>query len=103
VKSREFQVKYRQEFSMKKSRFTDSQILAILKQAEGGVPVSELCREHGMSSATFYNWRAKYGGMDVSMMKRLKELEEENRRLKKMYAEERLKAEIVQEALEKKW
>jgi putative transposase len=88
---------------MKKSRFTDSQIMAILKQAENGVPVSELCREHGMSSATFYNWRAKYGGMDVSMMKRLKELEEENRRLKKMYAEERLKAEIVQEALEKKW
>jgi len=88
---------------MKKSRFTDSQIMAILKQAESGVPVSELCREHGMSSATFYNWRAKYGGMDVSMMKRLKELEEENRRLKKMYAEERLKAEIVQEALEKKW
>jgi putative transposase len=88
---------------MKKSRFTDSQIMAILKQAESGVPVSELCREHGMSSATFYKWRAKYGGMDVSMMKRLKELEEENRRLKKMYAEERLKAEIVQEALEKKW
>ena len=85
---------------MKKSRFTDSQIMAILKQAESGVPVSELCREHGMSSATFYNWRAKYGGMDVSMMKRLKELEEENRRLKKMYAEERLKAEIVQEALD---
>jgi len=88
---------------MKRSRFTDSQIMAILKQAESGVPVSELCREHGMSSATFYKWRAKYGGMDVSMMKRLKELEEENRRLKKMYAEERLKAEIVQEALEKKW
>jgi len=88
---------------MKKSRFTDSQIMAILKQAESGVPVAQLCREHGMSSATFYNWRAKYGGMDVSMMKRLKELEEENRRLKKMYAEERLKAEIVQEALEKKW
>jgi len=88
---------------MKKSRYTDSQIMAILKQAESGVPVSQLCREHGMSSATFYNWRAKYGGMDVSMIKRLKELEEENRRLKKMYAEERLKAEIVQEALEKKW
>ena len=88
---------------MKKSRYTDSQIMAILKQAESGVPVAQLCREHGMSSATFYNWRAKYGGMDVSMMKRLKELEEENRRLKKMYAEERLKAEIVQEALEKKW
>ena len=88
---------------MKKSRYSDSQIMAILKQAEAGVPVPELCREHGMSSATFYNWRAKYGGMDVSMMKRLKELEEENRRLKKMYAEERLKNEIVQEALEKKW
>ena len=79
---------------MKKSRFTDSQILAVLKQAEGGVPVPELCREHGMSSATFYKWRAKYGGMDASLMARLKELEDENRRLKKMYAEERLKAEL---------
>jgi putative transposase len=88
---------------MKKSRFSDTQILSILKQAEGGVPVPELCREHGISSATFYNWRSKYGGMDASLMKRLKELEAENRRLKKMYAEERLKAEIVQEALEKKW
>ena len=87
---------------MKTSRFTDSQILAILKQAEGGLPVPELCREHGMSSATFYKWRAKFGGMDASMMKRLKELEDENRRLKKMYAEERLKAEIRQEALEGK-
>ena len=62
------------------------------------MPVTELCRTHGMSDATFYNWRAKYGDMDVSMMKRMKELEEENRRLKKMYAEERLKAEIIQEA-----
>ena len=88
---------------MKTSRFSDTRILSILKQAEGGVPVSELCREHGISSATFYNWRSKYGGMDASLMKRLKELEAENRRLKKMYAEERLKAEIVQEALEKKW
>ena len=88
---------------MKKSKFRDSQILAILKQAEGGMPIPELCREHGISSATFYNWRSKYGGMDASLMKRLRELEEENRRLKKMYAEERLKAEIVQEALEKKW
>lgn len=88
---------------MKKSKYTDSQIMAILKQAEAGTPVSELCREHGMSSAAFYKWRAKYGGMDASMMARLKELEEENRRLKKMYAEERLKAEIVQEALQKKW
>jgi putative transposase len=88
---------------MKKPRYTDSQIMAILKQAEAGTPVPELCREHGMSSASFYKWRAKYGGMDASMMARLKELEEENRRLKKMYAEERLKAEIIQEAMAKKW
>jgi putative transposase len=87
---------------MKKSRFTDSQILAILKQSEAGTPVTELCREHGMSSASFYKWRAKYGGMDASMMKRLKELEAENARLKKMYAEERIKAELRQEALEGK-
>ncbi len=88
---------------MRTSRFSDSQIIAILKQAEGGSPVPELCREHGISSATFYKWRAKYGGMDASLMARMKELEEENRRLKKMYAEERLKAEIVAEALAKKW
>jgi len=88
---------------MKKSKYSDSQILSILKQADGGQAVPELCREHGMSSATFYKWRAKYGGMDVSMMSRLKELEAENTRLKKMYAEERLKAEILKEAIEKKW
>lgn len=88
---------------MKKSRYTDSQILAILKQSDAGAKVADLCREHGMSEATFYKWRSKYGGMDASLMKRMKELEAENRRLKKMYAEERLKAEIVQEALEKKW
>ena len=88
---------------MKTSRYSDSQIISILKQAEAGTPVPELCREHGMSSATFYKWRAKYGGMDASLMARLKELEDENRRLKKMYAEERLKAEVIQEALQKKW
>lgn len=88
---------------MKQSRFTDSQIMAIFKQAEAGTPVPQLCREHGMSSASFYKWRAKYGGLDTSMMARLKELEAENRRLKKMYAEERLKAEIAREAIEKKW
>lgn len=87
---------------MKKSRYSDSQILSILKQAASGVPVPDLCREHGMSSATFYKWRARYGGMDLPMMTRLKELEAENSRLKKMYAEERLKAEILKEALEKK-
>jgi len=88
---------------MKMSRFSDSQIMQILKLAESGSPVPALCREYGMSSATFYKWRAKFSGMDASMIARLKELEEENRRLKKMYAEERLKAEIVQEALAKKW
>ena len=87
---------------MRKSRYTDGQIMAILKQNEAGVPVPELCREHGMSSAQFYKWRSKFGGMDVPMMKRLKALEDENRRLKKMYAEERLKAEIRLEALEGK-
>ena len=88
---------------MKKSRYSDSQIIAIIKQAEAGTPVPELCREHGMSSASFYKWRSKYGGMDASMMTRLKELEDENRRLKKRYADERLKAEIIQEAMAKKW
>ena len=86
---------------MKTSRFSDAQIIAILKQAESGSPVPELCREHGISSATFYKWRSKFGGMDASLMARLKELEEENRRLKKMYAEERLKAEIISEAMAK--
>ena len=88
---------------MKKSRYSESQIFQILKEAGAGIAVPELCRKHGMSSATFYKWRAKYGGMDVSSMRRLKELEEENARLKKMYADEKLKADIIQEALEKKW
>ena len=88
---------------MKKSKFTDSQILAILKQAENGVPVTELCSQHGMSSAAFYKWRAKYGGMDASLMARLRELEQENARLKRMYADAQMRAEVVQEALAKKW
>ena len=88
---------------MRPSRFSDSQIMTILKQAENGIPVPELCREHGMSSALFYKWRAKYGGMDTSMMARMKELEKENARLKKMYAETQLKYEVIQEALAKKW
>ena len=86
---------------MRKSKFSDSQIVDALKRADAGTPVPELCRELGISSATFYKWRSKYGGMDASLMARLKELETENARLKKMYAEERLKAEIVQEALKK--
>lgn len=88
---------------MKKSRFMDSQIMEALKRAEAGLAVPELCRELGISSATFYKWRARFGGMDTSMMARMKELEAENARLKKMYAEERLKAEILKEAMAKKW
>lgn len=88
---------------MKVSRFTDSQIMQILKQAEAGISAPELCREHGMSNATFYKWRAKYGGMDASMVSRLKELEDENRRLKKMYAEVQLQADVLKEAMAKKW
>lgn len=88
---------------MKKSRYTDNQIMSILRQAEAGAKVPDLCREHGMSAPLFYRWRAKYAGMDASMISRLKELEIENARLKKMYADEKLKAEIVKEALEKKW
>jgi Transposase. len=88
---------------MKKTRFTDSQILAILKQAESGVSIPELCRQHGMSSAAFYKWRSKYGGMDASLMARMKELEQENARLKKMCADAQLRAEVEQEALAKKW
>lgn len=88
---------------MKKSRFSDAQIMNILKQAESGIPVAELCREHGMSSASFYKWRAKYGGMDASLISRMKALDEENRRLKKMYAEKSMQNDLLKEALGKKW
>lgn len=87
---------------MKKSKFSDSQIMDALRRVEAGLPVPDLCREVGISTATFYKWRAKYGGMDTSMMARMKELEEENRRLKKMYIEEKLKAKIAAEYLAKK-
>jgi putative transposase len=87
---------------MKITRYSEPRILAILRQAEGGVPVSELCREHGMSNASFYKWRSKYGGMDASMISQMKALEDENRRLKKMYAEMSLQAELLKEALGKK-
>ena len=88
---------------MKRSKFTDSQIMEVLKRVDAGLAVPEICRELGISTATFYKWRAKYGGMDTSMIARMKELEAENARLKKMYIEEKLKAEIVTEALAKKW
>jgi len=75
----------------------------VIKQAEAGTPVPSLCREHGINSATSYKWRSKYGGMGASMMSQLKELQDENRRLKKMYAEAQLSAELLKEALAKKW
>ena len=87
---------------MTSSKYSDSQIMAILKQACSGVPVANVLREHNISSATFYKWRSRYGGMDLPMISKLKELEAENIRLKKMYAEERLKADILKEVLEKK-
>jgi putative transposase len=76
--------------------------MGILKQAEGGVPVSELCREHGMSSASFYKWRAKFGGMDASMISELKDMADQNKRLKKMYAELSMQNDLLKEALGKK-
>ena len=87
---------------MKTSRYTEAQILSILRQAEGGMPVAQLCREHGVSNASFYKWRAKYGGMDASMISQMKSLEDENRRLKKMFAEMSMQAELLKEALGKK-
>ena len=91
-----------EEILMKTSRFNESRILSILRQAEGGIPVPALCREHGMSTASFYKWRAKYGGMDAPMLSQMKALEDENRRLKKMYAEMSMQAELLKEALGKK-
>lgn len=88
---------------MKTSKYSDSSIINILKQAEAGTPVPNLCREHGMSTATFYKWKSKYSGMDLSLMTRLKELEAENARLKRMYADERLKSDVLQDALSKKF
>ena len=87
---------------MKKSRFSDSQIMDALKRVEAELSVPDVCRELGISVATFYKWRAKFGGMDTSLMARMKELEEENRHLKKMYIEEELKAEIAASASCKK-
>ena len=87
---------------MKKSKFTDAQIMSILKQAENGVAVPELCREYGMSSASFYKWRAKYGGMDASMISEMKSMSDENRRLKRMFAELSMQNDLLKEALGKK-
>lgn len=88
---------------MRTSKFSETQIVSILKQQDAGLKVADICREHGISQACFYKWRSKYGGMDASMLKRVKELEQENARLKKMYAEVQLDAEVLKEALAKKW
>jgi len=87
---------------MKKTKFTEHQIISILKQQETGMRVADICREHGISDATFFNWKARYSGMDASQLKRLKELEEENSRLKKMYAELSLVHHAFKDAVEKK-
>lgn len=87
---------------MKRSKYTDAQIFKILKAGESGMPTAEICRTYQVSQATYYAWRSKYGGMDLPMVKKLKELEEENRRLKKMYAEVCMDKEVLEEIIEKK-
>jgi len=88
---------------MKSSKFSESQIVIILKLAENGMPITEVCRSNGVSSATFYKWRAKYGGMDVSMLSKVKQLEAENSRLKRMYAELQLDHDVLKVVMTKKW
>ena len=88
---------------MKNSRFSEEQIIEILKQSEAGAKTSDLCRQHGISAATFYNWHSKYGGMDVSEAKRLKQLEEENAKLKRIVAEQALDITMLKDLVGKKW
>lgn len=87
---------------MKKTKFTETQIVSILKQQEAGIPTKEICRQNGISEATFYNWKSRYGGMEASDVKRLKDLEEENSRLKKMFADLSLDNQILKEIFTKK-
>ena len=88
---------------MKRARFTEDQIIGVLKEHEAGVKTGDLARKHGVSEATLYNWKAKYGGMDVSEAKRLKQLEDENAKLKKLLAEPMVDAAALRELLSKKW
>jgi putative transposase len=87
---------------MKKTRYTESQIIKVLNEVEGGRKVKDVCREYGISEATYYNWKSKYGGMTASDVKKLKELEDENRRLKRMYADLSLQNEALKDVVEKK-
>ena len=88
---------------MKRSRFSEGQIIAILKEQEAGLPTAEVCRKHGVSSATFYKWKAKYGGLEVSDARRLKALEDENAKLKKLLAEQMLDNAMLRDVTAKKW
>lgn len=88
---------------MKRKRFSEEQILAVLKQAETGRPVAELCREHGVSDATFYTWRRKYRGLELNDLKKLRQLEDENRRLKKLVADQALDIQMLRDVVKKKW
>ena len=88
---------------MKKSRFNEEQIVGILKQGEAGMATGDLCRQHGISNATFYNWKAKYGGLEVSEAQRLKQLEEENRKLKRIVADQAMDLVMLKDLVGKKW